>query len=376
MKILTQISRVLVGGLFIFSGLIKAIDPLGTAYKMEDYFHVWGTEFMVPFATTLAVLMIAFEVILGVALLLGYMRNLTVIGLLGIIVFFTFLTGYTWITGEPKECGCFGDAIPLSSGTSFLKDIILSILIVILFLGRKHIKPLITKTIISHGLMGLVVIGSFVYCFTNFLWGLPDVNYRPFKQGENISEITSPEPFNFVFLYREKGSVDQVPPFMSWLVTMKVGQDELMDLDYDKVEFVDRVGLQPDVEIFFIDDGNDGTTLTGQMLADSTGYVFMVISWDATKAPEKAFSEKINPLYEEVKAAGHTMFLATSSPDVAAVASDLDINYPIYGIDDKLAKRIIRGNPSLILMKGGEILERYHWMWIPDYESIASKHIN
>jgi uncharacterized membrane protein YphA (DoxX/SURF4 family) len=373
MKILTQIARLLVGGLFIFSGMVKAIDPLGTAYKMEDYFHVWGTEFMVEGATFLAVMMIAVEIILGVALLLGYMRNLTVYGLLALIIFFTFLTGYTWVTGEPKECGCFGDAIPLTSGVSFLKDIILTVLIVILVLGRNYIKPLIKKEMLAHAVMGLTVAFSFIYCLSNYLWGLPDINYRPFKTNANITEITSPEPIKFVFLYREKGTVDAVPQFMSWLTTMKISQDQLMDVDFSNLEYVDRVGLEPDVEIFYIDDGIDGMALTGKMLADSTGPVFMVISWDVSRAPEKAFSKNINPLYEEVKAAGHTMFLATSTPEKDKFREKLGIEYPIYNIDDKLAKRIIRGNPSLIILDGGEILARYHWMWIPDFETIQTE---
>lgn len=373
MKILTQISRLLVGGLFIFSGLVKAIDPLGTSYKMEDYFHVWGTDFMAEGATFLAVMMIAVEIILGVALLIGYKKNLTLYGLGGLIVFFTFLTGYTWVTGEPKECGCFGDAIPLRSGQSFMKDIILCVFILILFLGKKYIKPLISSQAISTIFMLVVSALSFLYCFSNYLWGLPDINYRPFDEGTNIKEIVEPPRVNWVFLYREKEILDSVPRFMSYLVGDVYAEDKLMEIDFENNEFVDRFGETPEVEIFYIDDDVDGNELTGRMLADSTGYVFMVISWDISRAPEKAFTNKFNPLYEDVSAAGHTMFVATSTPDKLSYAESLSIEYPMYNIDDKLAKRIIRGNPSLIIMKDGLILARYHWMWVPEYDTIEKE---
>jgi hypothetical protein len=257
-----------------------------------------------------------------------------------------------------------------------MKDIILTILILILVWGRKHIRPLIKKDMLNHTIMGAVVIFSFVYCLSNYLWGLPDINYRPFKTQSNITEITSPEPVKFVFLYKEKGKYDAVPLYMKSLVSEKIEQEALMEVDFDKMEFVDRVGGAPDVEIFFVDDGVDGMALTGELLADSTGPVFMVISWDVARAPQKAFSKKINPLFEDVKAAGHTMFLATSTTEKDKYREQLGIAYPIYNIDDKLAKRIIRGNPSLIIMDGGEILARYHWMWIPEFETIQTEVLN
>jgi len=131
--VLVWISRILVGVLFIVSGLIKANDTMGFAYKMEEYFHVFGTEFMVPFAQFLSTFFCILEIALGVAVLAGYLMNFSSWLLLGLIVFFTFLTGYSAITNTVTDCGCFGDAVKLTPWQSFCKDLVLLFFIVILF---------------------------------------------------------------------------------------------------------------------------------------------------------------------------------------------------------------------------------------------------
>ncbi|MFM9909793.1 MAG: MauE/DoxX family redox-associated membrane protein, partial [Chitinophagaceae bacterium] len=119
MKILINIARIIVGVLFIFSGLVKANDPLGLSYKMQEFFELWGMHALNSYTLTFSVAMIAFEIIAGVAILVGWKMNLFSWLLLLLILFFTFLTGYAVITGKPKECGCFGDCIPLTAIQSF-----------------------------------------------------------------------------------------------------------------------------------------------------------------------------------------------------------------------------------------------------------------
>src|SRR6185503_10150256 len=128
MKILVNIARVIVGVLFIFSGLVKANDPLGLSYKMQEFFEIWHLTKFDSWTLALSVAMNAFEIIAGVALLLGVRIRIFIWLLLLLIVFFTFLTGYTYVTGKPTNCGCFGDCIPITAKTSFLKDVILTLL--------------------------------------------------------------------------------------------------------------------------------------------------------------------------------------------------------------------------------------------------------
>src|SRR3989337_2277460 len=146
MKTIIGISRIIVGVLFIFSGLVKANDPLGLSYKMQEFFEVWGWSFLDNYTLALSVLMIAFEIIAGVAVLVGWQMRLFSWLLLLLIVFFTFLTGYALFSGKIRECGCFGDCLPLQAYQSFIKDIILLILILALIPYRKTIRPLTRRS--------------------------------------------------------------------------------------------------------------------------------------------------------------------------------------------------------------------------------------
>ena len=138
MKILVNIARVLVGVLFIFSGLIKANDPLGLSYKMQEFFDLWGLSQFNSWTLIMSILMNAFEIIAGFALLMGWGIRVFSWLLFLLIVFFTFLTGYAYYSGQFKNCGCFGDCIPIESKTSFIKDLVLLVLIAFK-IGRAHV---------------------------------------------------------------------------------------------------------------------------------------------------------------------------------------------------------------------------------------------
>jgi uncharacterized membrane protein YphA (DoxX/SURF4 family) len=236
MKILVTILRILVGLLFIFSGLVKANDPLGLSYKMQEYFEVWHTSQFDSHTLLLSVLMNAFEIIAGFALLLGWRTRLFMWLLLLLIVFFTFLTGYTFITGEPKNCGCFGDCLPITSKTSFLKDIVLTAMIGFLFWQQRHIRPLFSGKI-NTALMLLVTIFSFGFQWYALTY-LPVVDCMPYKKGNNITEKMKmpvnaiPDSTVITFVYIKGGTVhdypiDKVPKEAS-------GKDFVFIKEYDK----------------------------------------------------------------------------------------------------------------------------------------------
>src|SRR2546423_7094721 len=141
MKIVLSIVRILVGLLFIFSGLIKANDPLGLSYKMQEFFEVWGWNGWNDYTLALSIILISFEIIAGVAVLLGWQFRIFSWLLLLLIICFSFLTGYAVLSGKIKECGCFGDCIKLTAMDSFIKDVALFALILFLFFFRKQIRP-------------------------------------------------------------------------------------------------------------------------------------------------------------------------------------------------------------------------------------------
>ena len=142
MKVLAQISRVLVGVLFIISGFIKANDALGFSYKLDEYFTVFHMPWLSHVSLVMAIVICAFEIGLGVALLLGAKMQFTAWSLLLMIIFFTFLTFWSWKFDVVKDCGCFGDALHLEPFQSFMKDCVLLVLILFIFIGRNEIKPL------------------------------------------------------------------------------------------------------------------------------------------------------------------------------------------------------------------------------------------
>src|SRR6201990_1400020 len=146
MKVFLNISRIIVGVLFIFSGLIKANDPLGLSYKMQEFFEVWGLNGFNNYTLTLSIVMNVFEVLAGVAVIVGWRMKLFSWLLLLLIIFFTFLTGYALFSGKIKTCGCFGDCLPLTPAQSFGKDIFLLILILILFANNKKIRSALRPT--------------------------------------------------------------------------------------------------------------------------------------------------------------------------------------------------------------------------------------
>src|SRR5699024_4835047 len=144
MKLLVNSARIVVGLLFMFSGFVKMVDPIGFSYKLQEYFGpgVFNLEFLVPYTLIIAIILVIFELLLGVVLLLGYARKFTKWALLLLIIFFTFLTFYSAYFNKVTDCGCFGDAIPLTPWQSFGKDVVLLLLIMFIFAKSRLITPL------------------------------------------------------------------------------------------------------------------------------------------------------------------------------------------------------------------------------------------
>jgi len=186
MKQILAVTRGLVGLLFIFSGLVKADDPLGLSYKMQEFFDVWNFHLFDHLTLAFSMLMIVFEIVAGVAVLVGWRMRLFSWLLLLLMIFFLFLTGYAYLSGKVHECGCFGDCIPLTAGESFVKDLILLVLVLFLFAMRNRIKPL-WPPMISVTVLVAATLLSFV--FQGYvLKHLPVVDCLPYKVHNDIIE--------------------------------------------------------------------------------------------------------------------------------------------------------------------------------------------
>ena len=193
MKYLIWLVRIVVGLLFIFSGLIKANDPMALTYKMNEFFEAWDMNYMVSYSFWLSVFMIAFEVICGVAMLVGNYFRMYVTLLFLLSIFFTFLTAYALYSGKIKECGCFGDCIKLSNTATFYKDVVLTILALFLFIFRYRVFPIFDNETINVVIVLVAVMGVFGFEWYT-LHHLPVKDCLAYKAGTNIYEKMQPAP--------------------------------------------------------------------------------------------------------------------------------------------------------------------------------------
>ena len=217
MKLTVTIARYITGLLFIFSGLVKAIDPLGLAYKMQEFFEAWANagfikglmETMGEQALAFSIGMITLEVVVGMAIILGWQKKIMSWILFLLILFFTFLTSYVLFSGKIKACGCFGDCIPLTPIQTFTKDIILLILAIILLLNQKYILPVARQTI----LLGIMLLAITATLFLQFyvMKHLPLADCLAYKKGNNILELRKmppnaiPDKYMISFVYSKNG---------------------------------------------------------------------------------------------------------------------------------------------------------------------------
>ena len=363
MKFIVNVSRLLVGALFIFSGFIKLNDPLGFSYKLQEYFSydVLNIPFLEPYALGISIFVVIFEVVLGIFLLIGYNPKFTVWSLLAMIVFFTFLTFYAAYFDKVKDCGCFGDFLKLTPWESFTKDVILLMLILILFFGVKHIKPIFGK-------LGLTVASllSFIACLWfayHVLMHLPVFDFRAYKIGSNIQDnMTIPEGAK--------------KPVMEWTWLFDVNGEEkefVTNGSYPTVEGklisyetkVIEKGYEPSILDFSIE--SDDEDLTTQFLEED--HLVMITSYSLESAEVDGL-KKLKAVSDKAIENGYTVIgLSASGNDVKAqIKKDYDLNFDFYLCDEKVLKTIVRSNPGVLVLEKGTVLQKEHWNDIEDIE--------
>src|SRR6185295_9155139 len=288
MKVALRIIAVVVGAFFIFSGFVKAVDPLGFSYKLDEYFEVfadstkeisWLSSFMIWFKSIslfLSVFMIVLEMALGWMLIFGIWMQLTSWLMLLLILFFTFLTGFSWSTGKITDCGCFGDAIHLSNAETFYKDVALTLLIILIFVYRKKITPLFPKTLSN--IMMVIGLGASLFLPVYCLRHLPIIDFRPYKIGNNIREEmtlppgSTPTIYKTVLTYKNK-STGEMKDYPSdnfpWNDSVWVANWEFVSTKNELIQQGDK----PKITDFKVWD-NENTDMTTAVLDEPTGYHF------------------------------------------------------------------------------------------------------
>ncbi len=379
---LTHVARFLVGGLFIFSGFIKANDPLGFSYKLGEYFEVFKAdtglsvfESMAHIALPLAILLCVSEMALGFMLLIGYKRDLTLGLLFAQIVFFTFLTFYSACYNKVTHCGCFGDFLKLKPWESFWKDIILLILITLLYAGKEHINELFNSLIVvSLTTFAIILSVAFpIYAYKN----LPPLDFRPYAIGMNIKdnmkagEGYKPAEYESGFIYENLKTGKQLHfnmknyPWQDTLTWKWVATDNVLLHD----------AINPPKIVDFAINNLDGVPITDSIL-NTKGYSFLLVCYDLSKTEDdETLHAKINDFYKLAQQ-DKINILGLASADSKQIDDYKHTYQALYDFataDQTVLKTMVRSNPGLMLIKDGTVIMNWHHNNFPSYSDVKNK---
>ena len=357
-KTLIAISRVLVGGLFIFSGLIKVNDPVGTSIKMQEYFDVFATDISPIFeplkeiSLAIAVFLVVFEVALGVMLLVGWRLKRAVYLLLAMILFFTFLTFYSAYFNKVTDCGCFGDAIKLTPWESFYKDIVLLVMIVFLLVFKGHLpnKRSAFGKWVTMGTLALSLVLA-IYAIRN----LPFLDFRAFKEGVNIHQAMQPSgELQYSYLMEKDGenhAFDQYPTDDSYT---------FLEMTLKNPEVLPRIS---DFAVW-----NEAGDHTEEILQ---GKKLLILSSNIEKIGLSVKElDRISALINSFQGTGVSVLLiaASSEEEMKNYLEKKGLRIGYYMADATVVKTIIRSNPGLVFIEEGTILKKYHYRNTPTPE--------
>ena len=362
MKFLVNFSRLFVGLLFIFSGLIKINDPVGFSFKLEEYFGptVFNIDFLLPYVLPLAIFIVVVEVLLGVFLLIGLKKEFTIYSLLAMIVFFTFLTWYSAYFNKVTDCGCFGDAIKLTPWESFTKDIILLVFIIILMMGLKYIKPLFTNK-----LLYTIPVISLVICIlivNQVLSHLPLIDFRPYKIGNNIIEnmITPEDSKKAIFRYDWLFNVEGEKKIISTSGNFPSIEGDFISVETELLE----EGYEPPIHDFSME--LDDIDYTDDLMQEENLLIFVFYNIS------KMELEAIGDLKESLRIAMDNNYkiiglTASGNEDVNNFKSKFLVDLDFYFCDETALKTIVRSNPAALKLHKGTIIQKAHWN---DFQSL------
>ena len=360
-KIVAECCRVLLGAVFVFSGTVKAIDPMGGAIKIGEYLASFGLDKLQSFAVALSFNLSAIEFTLGVSLLLGVYRRYTTFLTLLMMAFMTPLTLYLALFDPVSDCGCFGDAWILTNWETFFKNIVLLAAAIYVFIHNQRLTAFYTYKV-----YWFVPLFAYVYCigfaYRNYTH-LPVVDFRPYKVGANIPALmTVPEgapadEYRYSFIYEKDGvkkefSLDDVP-----------ADDSTWTFVDSKTELI-RQGYVPPIAGFNLYNAAD-EEVTDRILHDPRP-VFLLIAPKLEEASDENMDE-INNVYDYALENEIDFYCVTGSGSEAITQWNdyTGAEYPYLMADEVLLKTIIRSNPGLVLLRNGTILAKWHTNDIP-----------
>lgn len=358
MSWLDRVVRWFVGILFIFSGLVKLNDPMGTAIKMEEYFEVFSSDissvfhYLVPLSLQIGLFVVILEVLLGVAVIINFKMKWTLWLLLLLILFFTFLTFYSAKFNKVTDCGCFGDAIPLDPWQSFYKDIVLLILSIYLVVRIKYFVPIFNQKVSLATLAGVFLINVAIAYYA--LAHLPPIDFRPYKIGADIKALMQPsEEFRYQYVMEKEGEKLELESYPT-------------DTSY---KFIEMILLNPEAEPVITDFNvwNEDGDFTEETF---TGNKLLIILNDVGKAQLEKI-EEIKLLTDELGDQFDCWVLtANDEATYENFRHEYQIPLSYFYADGTVLKAMIRANPGLMLLKDGIVVGKWHNNDIPSSSKI------
>lgn len=358
--VMLHLVRLITAAVFVFSGFVKAVDPLGTVYKIQDYLTAFGGVWqgLVSLAFPVAILMILFELLLGLCLLFQVRFRLAAILSLFFMLVMTPLTLYIAIKNPVTDCGCFGDALVITNWQTFIKNIFFLSFSIIMVWKRKSFRPLFNKKPEWTLLIVFAVVALSFMAYN--LNRLPLIDFRPYKVGVNIAEAMSipddapGDEYEYNFVYEKEGA------------RKTFGLENLPDSSWTFVSQQNRLikeGYRPPIDDFLIL-SVDYDDVTDDLLS-YPGKTYVAIMYDLNKASRNGV-EEVRRFHEQLKDE-NTRFVAITASSRTVIKEFKDANrlpFAFYSADDILLKTMIRSNPGLILLEEGTISAKWHWQRI------------
>ncbi|WP_394677179.1 BT_3928 family protein [uncultured Sphingobacterium sp.] len=374
--------RIFTGLLFIFSGFIKANDPTGFGYKLQEYFEVFHLTAFNEYATAIAVVICGFEILLGALLLLGVYANTVAWGLLLLILFFTFLTFYSAFFEVVTSCGCFGDAIPLTPWQSFSKDLVLLALILIIFFNRKQLRSIIKGSgnqFVATVITAIISLGIGIYT-VNYL---PFIDFLPYKVGNNLpSLMVLPEGkqgdlFEQIYTMKNKKTGETKKVNDKVYMADKLWEDESWEIIGEPESKLVKKGYDIPIPDLLITDA-DGVDHTQEIIANPY-YNLVIVAKDLSSTNIDAV-QKINQaaiqLTKDYNGLRVVLLTASASKDAQYLSDKMQLIAEIFYADLIPLKSMVRANPGVLLLKGGNVVGKWHYNNFPDAKTIEDKFLS
>ena len=373
--------RVFVGLLFIFSGLIKANDPLGFGYKLQEYFDVFHLSFLGNFATAIAILLCTLEIILGAWLILGFWAKKVAWGLLLLIVFFTLLTFVSAAFKVVTSCGCFGDAIPLTPWQSFTKDIILFVLIGYIFLNKQAIKPLTSNKTYQNTIAFLLLVSSLGFGIFTLNY-LPVIDFLPYKVGAHIPSLMvippgeSPDEYEIVYKLKNNANGAQKTLSDKEYIKTEIWKNKDWEIVGDPEQNLVRKGFEPKIKDLIITDAS-GTDYTKEIIQNPY-YNLIFVAYNLGETNLNAVG-KLNALALNVTQQYNirsVLLTSTSAQTAAAFVKKTNLFAEVFYVDAVPLKSMVRSNPGILLLKNGVVVNKWSYRTLPTFEELNKQYFN